>query len=390
MISKFDDILYKNFERFRSERKNETNQVKTYILENHLFINLKNRYEEIIKFLQEWIDKLVYKSPQKLEWKLEVKSTQDEHLIIIKSIFGEIYLDITNPRFWIMNSAIKAKDSDMIFQNLLKEESMDNIWLPSTFIDGLDKYGKLYGLGVSYTELLREESSFGKIDSYFENDDKLSLNIKRLNANKMLQILQQSDFKENIALSKISILKYEENMEEDYNDFIVDDITYYGKFTAKGTSYSKHSYLVHSIFNEYDVKVRELENEYAFQYKNINRENSTIQGKVLSIKFSRRNIDITRLVDLLVSGAKPFRLWGIPTWHGNNRCLVRVLDLHNGNFAKSLDLDITPIDIKVILPVGACGNTLARLLTNIHQNIDATAQMVGEGDGFDFFRINKK
>lgn len=387
MISKFDEILFKNYERFKTEEKNETNQIKSYILENHLFVEDTNRYESIIRYLKEWVEKLTYISPKKAEWNLKINETHDEHLISISTIFGEIYLDITNPRFWIMNSAVKAKQSDMVFRNLLKEESMDNIWLPSTFINDLDKYGKIYGLGVSYTELLKQDSPFAEIDSYFENDDKLTLNIKRLNTNKMLNVLQQSDFKENIAISKISLLKYEENLDESQSDFIVDDITYFGKFTAKGTSYAKHSHLVNSIFDEYGKKVNDLEENFAFQYLETKEENNSIAGKVLNLIFGRKNIDIVRLVDLLVSGAKPFKLWGIPSWESETRCLVRVLDLHNGNFAKSMDLDITPVDIKIILPKGACGNTIARLVTNIHQNIDATAQLVGEDDSYDLFRI---
>lgn len=387
MISKFDEILYKNYERFKAEEKNETNQIKSYILENHLFAEDINRYDSIIGYLKEWVLKLTSSSPKKAEWDLRINETHDEHLVSISTIFGEIYLDITNPRFWIMNSAVKAKQSDMIFRNILKEESMDNIWLPSTFINDLDKYGKLYGLGVSYTELLKQESPYAEIDSYFENDDKLTLNIKKLNTTKMLNVLQQSDFKENIAISKISLLKYEENLAGGQSDFIVDDITYFGKFTAKGTSYAKHSHLVNSIFNEYGEKVKDLEKNFAFQYLDLEDENNSIEGRVLNLIFGRKNIDIVRLVDLLVSGSKPFRLWGIPSWESKSRCLVRVLDLHNGNFAKSMDLDITPADIKIILPKGACGNTLARLVTNIHQNIDATAQLVGEGDSYDFFRI---
>ncbi|MEF7657982.1 hypothetical protein V4W79_18125 [Bacillus thuringiensis] len=39
--------------------------------------------------------------------------------------------------------------------------------------------------------------------------------------------------------------------------------------------------------------------------------------------------------------------------------------------------------MRAFLPQGACGNSIARLLTNIHQSIDATSVMEGvQGDEF--------
>lgn len=36
MVTFFDEILYKNHDRFQKEKLNATNQLKSYIVENHI------------------------------------------------------------------------------------------------------------------------------------------------------------------------------------------------------------------------------------------------------------------------------------------------------------------------------------------------------------------
>lgn len=380
MITKFEEILDKNFDKFKETSQNETNLIKTYLIENHLFKNDENKNDNISTFLNDWILNLE-KSPSKSEWNLKIRSTNDLNLIILDSKFGEIFIDITDTRFWSINTAIKAKSSDMVFNELLREESMDNIWLPSSFINSMNMFGSIYGIGVSYNEILNDDENI--VSSYLSNEDKLKLKIRKFNASKMLKILQQSEFKENIALDRISILKTD-SLKDD--DFIVDDITYFGKFTAKGTSYSKHSQLVYEIFSNYRDKLQFLEDNIAF---NFNLDEQQIKGQIINIKFHRKDIILSKLVDVLSSGNKVFKLWGIPKWSSEEYCSLKVVDLHVGNLGKSMELDITPNNIRVIFPHGACANTLARLLTNIHQNIDATAELITGGNPYDYFILNE-
>lgn len=378
MIAKFDEILDKNFEKFSESHKNETNQIKTYLVENHLFKNDDNKNDNISRFLTDWVMRTEEKDKKK-QWGLKLRDSEDVNLIIFDSEFGELFIDISNTRFWAINTAIKADKSDKIFNELLREEFMDNIWLPSSFINSMDQFGAVYGIGVSYNEILSENDN--PISTYIANDDKLKLKIRKHNASKMLKVLQESSFKENIALDRISILKTDSTNER---DFIVDDITYFGKFTAKGTSFSKHNTLVYDVFNNYSSKLNYLEENIAFKYF---KEDSRIKGQIINIKLYRENISITKLVEVLSTGNKIFKLWGIPKWVTDDQCSLKAVDLHLGNLGKSMDLDITRNNIRIIFPEGACANTLARLLTNIHQNIDATAKLIIGGAENDYFTL---
>lgn len=50
MISFFDDLLYKNHDRYKKEFKNATNQLKTYIVEGHIPREQKNNHDLVFNF----------------------------------------------------------------------------------------------------------------------------------------------------------------------------------------------------------------------------------------------------------------------------------------------------------------------------------------------------
>ncbi|MGG4043117.1 hypothetical protein [Bacillus smithii] len=371
MISRFDDILYKNYNRYKKEKKNETNLLKSYIIENHLHHCETPTYDAITNFLQN-----TFKREEKLSLKL--KETEDEQLFIIDSNKGQLYLDVSNKRFWVMHSTIKAKYSDQVHKLLLKQKNMDNVWLPISFLYGLEKFGEIYGMGVSFTEYLKKD----ELDDFlFPNQNTLNLGIRRLYVKKMLKLLQESDLKEVIGINKITLL---EKSVENNDSFIVDDITYYGKITGRGTSFSKHHSIVQKILMSYNSKIKNLEDYYSYSFY---PENHQLKGRPIDIHLKRSDIDLTKLVDTMFSGKKPYYLWGIPDWRNENYCRINAVDLHAGNYGKNLEFEIMPHLIRVLLPKGSCGNTIARLITNIHQSIDATSYLLGENLEHDFFTI---
>ncbi|MGN7300624.1 hypothetical protein [Ferdinandcohnia sp. SAFN-114] len=371
MISRFEEVLYKNYSRFREEKKNETNQLKSYIIESHVHHHSIPDHNEINCFLQKTFD-----NQKKMH--LKVRETEDENLFVIDSDDGELYLDVSQKRFWVLHSAIKAKNSDFIHKIILREKNIDNIWLPIPFLTGLKKFGEIYGMGISFTEYLKKE----EIDDFiFPNQNTLNLDIRRLYVNKMMTLLQKSDLKEVIGINKVSLL---EKSFENSENFIVDDITYYGKITGRGTSFSKHHSIVQSILSSYSTKITKLEQDYSYSF---NPDNHGLKGQPIDIYLNRPDINLETLVDTMFSGNKPFNLWGVPDWRSENYCRVNAVDLHSGNYGKNLEFEVMPNLIRVLLPKGSCGNTIARLITNIHQSIDATSFFKGANVEHDFFTL---
>jgi len=345
--------------------------LKSYIIENHVHNESFTSHEKISNFLVKAFNK-----ESKLS--LTLKETEDEHLFVIDSNVGELYLDISQKRFWVLHATIKAKDSDLVHKTILKEKNIDNIWLPIPFLSSLRKFGEMYGIGISFTEYLKKD----ELDDFlFPNQNTLNLNIRRLYVDKMMNLLQSSDLKEVIGINKVTLL--EKSLENNEN-FIVDDVTYYGKITGRGTSFSKHHSIVQNVLSSYKSKIKHLENDYSYIF---NIEDHGLKGQPIEIHLQRQSINIEKLVDTIFSGKKPYYLWGVPDWRNENYCQVNAVDLHTGNFGRNLEFEIMPHLIRVLLPKGSCGNTIARLVTNIHQSIDATSYFQGGSLDNDFFTI---
>ncbi|MCX2829734.1 hypothetical protein RGU76_28925 [Bacillus pseudomycoides] len=369
MIAFFQEVLYSNHDKFKKQQLQATNQLKSYVIENHLFhSNTENNPDLIFNFFKEFNGSL-----NKREF--NILATKDENLFINHTSEGALYIDTSNRRFWKIHSVAKVELSDYFHTTITKRKGVDRTWLPIPFLLNMRKFGEMYGLGVTFTEKMKED----KFDLlYLENKNNLNMDIRRLYVNEFLELIQNSDLKTTMGIGKISILDASSNGEEDY---IIDDITYYGKLTARGTSFSKHNFLLDSVLNNYEKVINNIESTYSFNY---NEDDYIVEGYPLEIQFNREDIDLYTLTELLFSGNKPFNLWGIPQWKNEDYCTVSAVDLHNGNQGKIIDFEVFKNKIRVYVPRGTCGNSVARLLTNLHQFVDATSVMKGV-QGNEFF-----
>ena len=81
--------------------------------------------------------------------------------------------------------------------------------------------------------------------------------------------------------------------------------------------------------------------------------------------------------DSVFSGAEPFRLWGAPVLVGKDYFRVTALDLH---VTHRITFEITRDFMRVYLADRSCGNTIARLYTNLQHYYDSRVTMrSGEG-----------
>ncbi len=95
------------------------------------------------------------------------------------------------------------------------------------------------------------------------------------------------------------------------------------------------------------------------------------QGGPVVIRFSRRITDLERFAATLFSSRQPFRLWGVPELH-DDTVEVEAVDLHVG---QCLPIDIGPDWLRVYLREGSCGNTVARLITNLQHSFDGALRL---------------
>jgi hypothetical protein len=98
----------------------------------------------------------------------------------------------------------------------------------------------------------------------------------------------------------------------------------------------------------------------------------TVAGTPIVMRFSRAIPDLEQFTDALFSSREPFRLWGIPRIR-DGIAEIEAVDLHVG---QQLSIDIGQQWMRLYLTNGCCGNSVARLASNLQHRFDSTLTFV--------------
>lgn len=359
----FDSILQRNYIHYSEFKKYDygRNAVKTYIVEVHNFNNLTNS-DEIFKSL--------LLRAKNIDKKSEIYETSEETLLYLTTSDGQYFIDTSSKRFIVIHTANSTKVTDSFIKKFQNSDGYDSLWLPTPLLLKTLDLGRFWGMGVSYKDLL-DDSSLEQNDLYDKEDvQDVNLTIKRHYVKDFFKVLMQSELSNMMGISKVAVLRKEEESSsvKKESNFIVDDIRYNGKITAKGNSYSKHSRIVFELVNIYSETIKSLE-AYGMSF-----EGGVLSGNPITINFSKR-VNCDRLVNVLFNAEEPFRLWGIPDRIGEGQYRVYAVDMHHGNLAGRLTFEITSSFLRVSLPKYSCANTILRLFANINHYIDAMAEL---------------
>ncbi|MHA1887138.1 MAG: hypothetical protein ACTSX0_03875 [Promethearchaeota archaeon] len=341
-----ESVMTSSQERLEEEGELDYNQflLKTYLIESSV-----SDLREI-------------KSPD--GYNIQIQQTDDITLHILKvrknSKTATFYVDTVNPRYWLIHGVGSYKFTNPFIRKYVTSvmSGLDHLWLPNNFMMELSKKDDFRGFSLKYDE----EFSFIDDKKPVEN---LSMKLWGGAAPHVLQALKRDkDLKNTIAISGIGI-KHSAN-----GGFAIDDVTAWGKFTAKGTSIDDHYFVVKDVQTRYSEKINLIENAWL----DYSKDNIGIRfsGEPLTIIFNKKIENIPDFINELLASRKPFRLWGLHKILNDYFAKVVGIDLHTGH---KINLDITNEWIRIYLPKGSCGNTILRLLTNIQHHYDSEATL---------------
>lgn len=289
------------------------------------------------------------------------------------------YVDQLNPRFWFLHTLSKSEHADRFITRLIKASPlMDRAWFPSHILENASKQGKFEGFGIKFDSTIYQlpDDDASSDDSEWSplNNRLISMSLKTpRGARAQLEKLRSAGvFPYASALSWVRV-----RVANDSSDGVaLEDITYYGKFTARGSSFTDHQHLLATVRDEYEASVVRLEQSAAIG-ATPRGTGLEIRGEPLVLSFPKPLRNLDEIIPRMFTSAEPYRFWGVP--RRANRRLIRVhaVDLHVG---QNLTLEITPRHIVAYLPAGTCGNTITRLFSNVQHTLDPTVDMRGNGN----------
>jgi len=363
-----DQVMNQTYSSLYDSQELDTSLVKTYLVESHLDedasqISIENYLESITQ------------APLSRNARFQVQSTNDSGLFALtanyKSELVVFYVDLSNPRFWLLHSANHSTSLDDLLLKLIKEnEGLDRAWIWPELLNRIAQKGQFKGLSLDFDRRVLPDTDFQLDDSV----EYLKLQLWGLQAPKVLQILGR-EFPNSSTLSKVKI-KYWLSGQTN-NLFSIDDIKSDGKITARGTSFQSHLALISSLYGDYQAAIKGIETKYALGWHEHEGGAAVLSGEPLNFVFDKPISNLDLFCRHLFNATLPFRLWGVPVRLSESFYRVSAVDLHAGC---RLSLEVTPNFIRVYLPSGSCGNTVVRLYTNFKHHYDSKVRVEDSND----------
>lgn len=353
------DAMFSSYDRYRSEQKLEqdTGLLKSYFIEAHFDTsNGETTHDSILIFLGQISEYI----------RMGVEESEDESLFNIKHGRDIYYLDTSDNRFWILHTLALSTRADKFRNGLIKvSPSLDNAWLPAQFLEKISTFGYFKGFGAVHDETpLIDKNAEAEVES-------MHLRLWGGSAATVLESLHNSKaLMHSLALSSVR-LKYW--LPEYEDEAVTDNFTFEGKVTALGKSFISHTNLISRVHSEYSRDIRRIEEDLSIRF--VPKQGiHELEGHPIIISLTRKLVDLPNFISHVFSSALPFRLWGLPEIIGDDFARVYAVDLHIGH---KLLFEISTDFIRIYLPAGTCGNTIARFYTNIQQYYDSMATISG-------------
>ena len=160
------------------------------------------------------------------------------------------------------------------------------------------------------------------------------------------------------------------------------DVYFDGRFTNRSDSTTAFRQTVHDVMARYDSSTHQVE-DAAWPVVAEGQTGLRI-GAPLLIQFSEPldSGSFDRWIATLRRRTNRFRLWGTPLRRGPGKVHLYAVDNH---LWQPMDLEITRNHVYALLPMGTCGNTVHRLVTNVQRFVQPkVSAFIGERRYEDF------
>jgi hypothetical protein len=265
------------------------------------------------------------------------------------------FLDTLNPRFWQLHSTSPAGEVARVVRAVVgSDPRLDTAWLPKSLLRDLDGEHLWVKSAFEADELLGADVSARRWRARFEGDAPEGL----------LDLLRDTEYERAATLTGLGSLVRESGIGE---AIVVAE--FQGAFVMGQGDFSVAASVVWNMVRRYEQWVRALEDRHRLSSRALEGSGVMVDGDVATIAFGREVENLDRLVDGLFTAKEPFRLWGVPE-RTPGGWFADAVDLHIGH---PLRMDILSDRVRILLEPETCGNTLARLLTNLQQRLDARA-----------------
>ncbi|MHB1534041.1 MAG: hypothetical protein ACYC1D_05415 [Acidimicrobiales bacterium] len=292
-----------------------------------------------------------------------VSASADPDLWVIQSARLTLFVDVLDPRFWLLHTASPAARARSELRRWVWDaHQFDRCWFPQDFLRQMQaehtpRWFKADFRGDAYLPAGEEVP-----------DRLLRVQLEGDGAARLFDILRADPtYATAAALSALGF-----TVVDTAADAVEEVTAFDGSFVARGRSFETHVGYAAGVIDSYRQMVEAIEARHRLAWTTGEHGGFRFDGEVATIALGRPVRDLDRLLGGIFSCRDPFRLWAVPHKHTDDFATAEVVDLHVG---EAFSMDIGRDYVRVYLGEASCGNTVLRLLTNLQRHYDATAQL---------------
>lgn len=287
-----------------------------------------------------------------------VRDTEDIHL---HEIVGDVrfVIDHLDDRFWSVHTTQPTSLAAPFLKGIVEtRRDLDWMWLPSNHLRDVWPGTRTQWLATDFTA--------GRLTPQGGELADLKLRVRGRAADSVLELVE-SKYPKAVSFSGIAF----DVVDEDFGS-VAEAIDRSGRFVAHGDDFGFHQTIVRSVVERYRRFVEAVELR-ALRWTELSGGGAQLQGTPVMLRFSRPIPNLELFLEQLFSAREPFRLWGVPQLTGEGSAEVEGVDLHVG---QQVRFDVTSDWLRIYLFEGGCGNTVARLVSNLQHHFDGALSIV--------------
>jgi hypothetical protein len=302
---------------------------------------------------------------------------------------GEFWIDRLEPRFWVFHTVGPSVAAVAWLRDRVESRrDTDWMWLPSNHLR--------YIAPDALSRRVRTEFDGARLVSSDDAARDLKVQLSGSHAERLLdRIAALPDYKSAVSFNSIEV-----DIDDSDLGQMRESVRRWGAFAAHGEQFTHHAQFVQLVIGRYARLIDAIE-ALALRFEPLAEMNvgalathsvsgtaaavgdpgdddlggASFAGMPIGIRFSRPIPDLPAFCEELFSSRAPFRLWGQPTVTEDGAS-VEAVDLHVG---QRLSIELGYDWMRVYLYAGSCGNTVARLISNLQTRFDGALSLTHPG-----------
>lgn len=290
-----------------------------------------------------------------------------EDLWALLGVDDVFFVDTLNPRFWLLHSTARAHTVSSLWRrHVVSSPRLDSAWLTAEQLRAFEGERRWIKSSFSSDELQPGDDSAGAVPRRWR------VQVEGEAPEDLLNLVSQSEkYRSSASLTAVASILCDDQLGAAR---VAAD--YQGGFVSSGSSFEVVIGVLWRSLDRYEKYVTDLEKRFRLRMgppetellDGSDGEALSFDGDVAHLVFPPRVSDLGAFVGNLFNCREPFRLWAVPREVATDQWEANAVDLHVGH---TLQLEISPDWIRVLLGEQTCGNTLARLLANFQHRFDA-------------------